>query len=231
MSIFAISDLHLSFGVNKPMDIFRGWSDYVDRIEKNWMSTVSKDDTVVIAGDISWGMNFDEALADLVFLNNLPGKKIILKGNHDYWWNTMSKMEAFFSENGLDSISILFNNAYRIDETIICGSRGWINDTSVQHNQKIVLRECGRLESSIKAGIKLRNNDEDILVFLHYPPVTKVASCNEIIDVLKRNDIKKCFYGHIHGDVSQYAFNGKMDGIDYTITSCDALGFNPMKIL
>lgn len=125
MSLFALGDLHLSLGEDKPMDIFSGWNDYVQRLEENWKNLVSDDDTVVLAGDISWAMKLEHTLEDFRFIHNLPGKKLLLKGNHDYWWSTKRKMDAFLQENSLDSIQILFNNAYRVDEYAVCGTRGW----------------------------------------------------------------------------------------------------------
>ena len=128
MSLFAIADTHLSFGTDKPMDIFGGWSDYTERLGKNWRAVVSDDDTVVIAGDISWAMKLEEAKADFSFLDSLTGKKLIIKGNHDYWWQTKKKLDLFLTENGFDTIEILFNNAYRVGDFTVCGSRGWFYD-------------------------------------------------------------------------------------------------------
>ncbi len=228
MALFAIGDLHLSFGTNKPMDIFRGWENYVDKIKENWENNVKPEDTVVLIGDTSWAMSFDDAVADFAFVNNLPGKKIILKGNHDYWWNTVSKMNKFFAENNFDTLNILHNNHFQYENYGICGTRGWINETEVSADKKVLLREAGRLETSLlsvkKAGL-------EPLVFLHYPPVYSVNINVEILDVLNKYSIKQCFYGHIHGRSCDYAINGVRDGIDFKLLSCDYIQFNPYKIL
>ncbi len=196
MSLFTIGDTHLSFGVNKPMDVFRGWVDYVDRLRDNWRELVQEDDTVLVAGDISWGMSLNEALPDLRFLDELPGKKIFIKGNHDYWWETKTKMERFFAENSITTISILFNNAYLVEGKALCGTRGWFYDTREAADEKIINREAGRLRTSIEAALKLEGEP---VVFLHYPPVYAGKECPEIMSVILEYGIKKCYYGHVHG--------------------------------
>ena len=153
MSIYAISDLHLSFGVDKPMNIFgKIWDGYEDKIKKDWKEKVNNDDIVIIPGDISWGMTLNEALEDFRFIDNLPGKKIILRGNHDYYFNTKTKVEKFFEENGLNSIQILHNNAYDLGNVILCGTRGWdkTENTSKEEDKKIIMREEGRLKLSLE---------------------------------------------------------------------------------
>jgi predicted phosphohydrolase len=225
MSIYAIADTHLSFGTNKPMDTFEGWNDYVNRIEKNWNKLVEEMDTVVLAGDISWAMNFEELKADFEFINKLNGKKIILKGNHDYWWNTLSKMNQFLEENGFDTISFLFNNSYEINGVSICGSRGWLFDSEEEHDEKVLNREVMRLVRSIESAAC-----EEKIVFLHYPPITTASKCEEILDVLIKNGIKKCYYGHLHGDAAKYALNENIEGIDFELISCDKLKFTPKLI-
>lgn len=228
MSLWVIGDTHLSFAANKPMDIFGGWDNYVERLSENWEREVSAEDTVVIAGDISWAMNFKEALPDFRFIHNLKGKKIILKGNHDYWWSTMSKMNGFLAENGFDSISILHNNHYAYGSFGICGTRGWINDDSEPADAKVLARETGRLEASVlsaeKAGL-------EPIVFLHYPPLYGNEYNLDILDVMYRHGIKKCFYGHVHGKGSDYAVNGERDGIDFRLVSCDYMQFCPYKVM
>ena len=154
MSLFAIADLHLSLGTDKPMDIFGGWSDYVTKLETNWQNKVRPEDTVVIPGDISWGMNFEQSKKDFEFINKLNGRKIISKGNHDYWWNTKNKMDKFFAENGFDTINILHNNHYSYDGYGICGTRGWISDNGEPADQKVLAREAGRLALSIESAQK-----------------------------------------------------------------------------
>ena len=225
MSLFAIADTHLSFGTDKPMDSFPGWNDYVDRIEKNWNKIVTDDDTVVIAGDISWAMNFDELKADFDFIERLNGKKIILKGNHDYWWNTSKKMNDFIELQRYKTISILFNNSYDIDGVSVCGSRGWLFDVDDEHDEKVLNREVGRLRLSLESAV----NDE-IIVFLHYPPVTTDTKCDEILNLLKEYGIKKCYYGHLHGIAAKKAIDDVVDGIEFRLISCDRLGFVPKRI-
>ena len=225
MSLFAIADTHLSFGTDKPMDSFPGWNDYVDRIEKNWNKIVTDDDTVVIAGDISWAMNFDELKADFDFIERLNGKKIILKGNHDYWWNTSKKMNEFIEFQRYKTISILFNNSYDVDGVSVCGSRGWLFDVDDEHDEKVLNREVGRLRLSLESAV----NDE-IIVFLHYPPVTTDTKCDEILNLLKEYGIKKCYYGHLHGIAAKKAVDDVVDGIEFRLISCDRLGFVPKLI-
>ena len=174
MSIYAIADLHLSFAVNKPMDIFTGWSDYVEKIEKNWKRLVSPEDTVIIPGDISWGINYSEVLPDLQWIDALPGKKIILKGNHDLWWDTMSKNEKLLRAHSLESITFLFNNAVEVENIAVCGTRGWFFDDVGNADKKVLLREVGRLQRSIDAA---RLTDKEPVVFLHYPPLTLLEEC------------------------------------------------------
>ena len=225
MSLFAIADTHLSFGTDKPMDSFPGWNDYVDRIEKNWNKIVTDDDTVVIAGDISWAMNFDELKADFDFIERLNGKKIILKGNHDYWWNTSKKMNDFIESQRYKTISILFNNSYDVDGVSVCGSRGWLFDVDDEHDEKVLNREVGRLRLSLESAV----NDE-IIVFLHYPPVTTDTKCDEILNLLNEYGIKKCYYGHLHGIAAKKAIDDVVDGIEFRLISCDRLGFVPKLI-
>lgn len=225
MSLFAIADLHLSLGVDKPMDVFPGWAGYVEKLEKNWRENVRPEDTVVVAGDISWGLDISEAKEDFAFLDQLPGTKILLKGNHDLWFSTKTKVEKFFAENGFSTLKILFNNAYEYGGRAICGTRGWMNDPI---EKKVLLRECGRLRMSLEEGKKF---GKEPLVFLHYPPVFGGGECYEILDVLLEYGIKQVYYGHIHGYSSGYAINGIRNGIDFRLISCDFVQFNPVKIM
>ena len=225
MSLFAIADLHLSLGADKPMDIFPGWAGYVEKLEKNWRENVRPEDTVVIAGDISWGLEIGETKEDFAFLDSLPGTKLLLKGNHDLWFSTKTNVERFFEENGFSTLKILFNNAYEYGDYAICGTRGWMND---QTDKKVLLRECGRLRLSLEAGKKLGKKP---LVFLHYPPVYGGGECYEILDVLLEYGIERVYYGHIHGYSAGYAINGIRNGIDFRLISCDYIQFNPIKIV
>lgn len=227
MALFVMADLHLSLSVDKPMDIFSGWQDYVSKIEENWQKKIKPEDTVVIPGDISWAMGLEQSLPDFEFLNKLNGKKIIMKGNHDYWWNTKSKMEKFFADNGFDSINILHNNHYEYEGIGICGSRGWINETSEPADKKVLAREAGRLTVSIESALKA---DLKPVVFLHYPPIYGTSLNYDMLEVLHKYNIKWCFYGHIHGSGSEYAINGCRDGVNYRLIASDFLQFDPMDI-
>lgn len=229
MSLFAIADLHLSLGVEKPMDIFSGWEGYLKKLEYNWNSNVTQDDTVVVAGDISWGMNLEEALKDFEFLDSLPGRKILIRGNHDYFFSTKGKIDKFFFENGFSSLNFLFNNSYEYCDISICGTRGWANisdeENSLQDNKKILQREAGRLQLSLDSAKKKP------IVFLHYPPIFCGDKSQEILDVLHKNNIKNVYYGHLHGKSCKYAIRGEVDGINYDFISSDYLNFNLLKIL
>lgn len=227
MSIFAIGDTHLSFGTDKPMDIFRGWENYEQRLEKNWKAVVGENDTVVIPGDITWGMTMDEALEDFKFLDALPGEKIILKGNHDYWWSTKRKADLFFEKNQIKTIKVLNNNAYKVGDFALCGSRGWFFDNTAQNDIKVLLREAGRLRTSIQQAEQLGGEK---IAFLHYPPVAGGEVCREIVDVLSEGGVKRCYYGHLHGPALSFAFNSEMFGIEFRLVSGDFLGFCPKLI-
>lgn len=227
MSLFTIGDTHLSFGADKPMDIFGGWQDYALRLEKNWRAVVAERDTVVIPGDISWGMSLEQALADFKFLDSLPGRKLIMKGNHDYWWSTMNKLTALFEQNDISTVSMIYNNAYRAGDFAVCGTRGWFYDAAGEADKKIVRREAGRLEMSIRQARILGGEP---IVFLHYPPLTCEQECPEIMDVLRASGVKRCFYGHLHGESARFALCGMYDGIKFELVSADYLGFCPKLV-
>lgn len=227
MSVYAIGDTHLSFSVDKPMDIFKGWDDYAQRIENNWQHLISNEDTVIINGDISWAMGLEQAEKDLEFLNKLNGIKIISKGNHDYWWNTITKMEKFCKEKGFDSIKFLHNNAYKAGEIAIAGTRGWFFDAEKDNVDKVMARECARLQRSIDEAKKLGG---EVVVFLHYPPVSTAKVCEPIMNVLKENNIERCYYGHLHGGAINGAINEVYDGIKFQLVSADYLNFCPLFI-
>lgn len=228
MALFAIADLHLSLGTDKPMDVFNGWNNYVSRLEKNWRAIVKKDDTVVIAGDISWAMKLEETYNDFAFINNLPGKKLFLKGNHDYWWVTRRKIEEYFAANNFDTLSIIFNSAQAVGEYAVCGTRGWYYDAETDADMKVLNREVGRLKASIEEALKFKLKP---VVFLHYPPVYGDTPCNEILNVLKEYNISKCYYGHIHGgNAAKKAVTGNYDGIDLKLIACDYVNFIPVLV-
>ena len=228
MALYAIGDTHLSLTSGKPMDIFGGgWAGYVDKLREGFNATVSQGDTVVICGDVSWGMSLEEARADFAFLDALPGgRKLLLKGNHDYWWTTASKMQAFFQENGFRTLDILHNNCHFYGETALCGTRGWFyEEERGEHSAKIFHRELIRLEASLKAV-----GEREKLCFLHYPPLYQGYRCPEILELLERYGVSRCFYGHLHGGSHRLAVTGRQGSVDYALVSADYLGFRPLKI-
>ncbi len=227
MSLFAIADTHLSLGTDKPMDIFKGWSGYVDKLKENWERAVTDSDTVVIAGDISWGMSLEGALEDFRFIDALPGKKIILKGNHDYWWTTRRKMETFLSQHEINTISFLHNNTVTVGNIAVCGSRGWFFDAEESADNKVLLREAGRLRTSINLA---KETGLEPVVFLHYPPITQNMVCEEIYNVLLETGVKRCYYGHLHGPSMTRSINSVRDGIEFALISCDFLAFAPKLV-
>ena len=228
MSLYTIGDLHLSLGTEKPMDVFGGrWENYVEKISDGF-SALTDEDLTVLCGDITWGMTMDEALEDFLFIDSLPGRKIILKGNHDYWWTTASKAKKFFDEHKISTIDVLHNNCFFYDDVAICGTRGWFYEESKndEHDKKIMNRECMRLEVSLKAA-----GDKRKFVFLHYPPKYKSYECPEILELLKQYGAEKCIYGHIHSAGCAFAFNGMLNGTEHMLVSADHLQFRPKKIL
>lgn len=238
MSLFAMADLHLSNSVNKPMDIFGSrWTDYMNKIKKNWSAVVTDEDTVIVPGDISWAIDYNEALEDFKFIEELPGKKLLGKGNHDYWWGTLSKNRAFLVNNGFKTIDFLFNNAYKVENYIICGTRGWYVDEKLHsasardaEYEKIVSREAQRLRMSLNEAVKLQTDNEQILVFFHFPPVFNSFVCQELVNILLEFNIKNCYFGHIHGVYSvPRSFN--YQGINFTIISSDYSNFLPMIVI
>lgn len=225
MALFAISDLHLSLGTDKPMTVFKGWDNYVERIETNWRKLISGEDTVVIPGDISWEMKLKNCAPDFGFIHRLPGKKIILKGNHDLWWESMTKMNAFLAENDFHSIRILHNNCYEYGDFAICGSRGWFYDDSA--DKKVLDREAGRVRASLAEAAK---TGKEPILFLHYPPLTVGSECEEIMSVIEEFSVRRCFYGHIHCGGRFSAFEGERRGTLFHCVSCDMMGFVPKRI-
>lgn len=241
MSLFVLSDTHLSLSSGKPMEVFGPrWEGYVRRIEENWRAVVKKNDTVIVAGDVSWGMSLEEAEADLRFLDSLPGRKLLGRGNHDYWWTTKAKMDRFFGEKGFTTLGILFNNAYKIDRFIVSGTRGWYYDKKTAPEgadfQKIVAREAGRLSLSLAEARKLRENAEKEgetgltdVAFFHFPPVFGDFVCRPLVDMLKEHGIKKVYYGHIHSAAFVLP-SFEFEGMEFSITSADHLAFTPRLV-
>ena len=228
MALHVIGDTHLSLSSNKPMDVFGGgWSGYVEKLQEGFSANVAEEDTVVLCGDLSWGMSLAEAREDFAFLNALPGaRKILLKGNHDYWWTTASKMNTFFKENGFDTLELLHNNCQLYGDVALCGTRGWFyEEDRGEHSAKIFNRELMRLEKSLQAG-----GEREKYCFLHYPPVYQKYRCEEIIALLHKYDVSRCYYGHLHGNSHRLATWGEQDGVDYRLIAADYLGFIPEKI-
>ena len=228
MSLYCIGDLHLSFGCDKPMDVFGGrWENYLDKLREGF-STLCQEDTTVLCGDLSWAMSLDEAREDFRFIHSLPGKKIILKGNHDYWWTTATQALRFLAEDGIDDIAFLNNNCRLYGETALCGTRGWSLDPGdgQEHDRKMLRRELMRLEASLKAA-----GDREKLVFLHYPPKLLTAEWTEAVELMRACGVKRCFYGHLHGAGCAQAFEGESGGIRFKLVSADHVCFIPQKII
>lgn len=225
--LYAISDLHLSLGSSKSMDVFPGWENYVELLDENWRKTVKENDTVVICGDISWALTLDESMNDFKFLDSLPGKKILLKGNHDYWWTSSKKILDFFRKNEFNSFKLLKNNCIEIENYCICGSRGWTTRIGDDHDIKMIDREIERLKFSINSA---KDSKLEKIVFLHYPPVYPNEK-SKILDFLLESNIKKCYYGHIHSQ-SFYGniYNRNINGLKCELVSCDYIGFKPRLI-
>ena len=227
MALYAIGDLHLSFEANKPMDVFgKLWTDYVEKLRKG-LAVICPEDTTVLLGDLSWSMDLDHAGKDFAFLNAIPGRKIILKGNHDYWWTTASKFYKFCEAQGFRDMYILNNNCYEYGDLAICGTRGWFfeEERGGIHDAKILNRELIRLETSLKEA-----GDREKLCFLHYPPVYRGYRCQPVLDLLHRYDVRQCWYGHLHSESHRLAITGDYEGIDFHLVSADYTGFAPVPV-
>ena len=233
MALYVLADLHLSQTADKPMDVFGAkWENHTEKILNNWQSTVLPEDTVVIPGDVSWGMNFCSSAEDLRFVHALNGKKIIAKGNHDFWWQTMRKLTAFTEKNGLDTVSFLHNNAYYEQGFIICGTRGWaLSETPSTADKQIITREAGRLRLSLECGEKLKEEhpEAETLVFLHYPPAYGELVCAPIAAVLEEYGVKRCYYGHLH-NIKAESLASRIGGARLYCVSADVINFKPMRI-
>ena len=228
MALYAIGDLHLCLGAPKPMDIFGGaWVGYMDKL-KEGLSIITEEDTTVLLGDLSWALDLPNAQADFAWINAIPGRKIILKGNHDYWWCTQAKFAKFCAEHGFENLHLLNNNCFDYESISICGTRGWFfeEERSGQHDEKVFKRELIRLEASLKAA-----GDLPKYVFLHYPPRYKGYECQEILDLLKKYNVLRCFYGHLHSASHRLAVEGLWDGVDFKLVAADYTGFKPIVVL
>ena len=232
MSIYVIGDLHLSFNNPKPMDIFgSNWANHTEKIKNDWLKKVKSDDTVLLLGDFSWAMNIKDAIQDFEYINNLPGKKILLKGNHDYWWTTVTSMKNFLKENNIQNVDFLHNNSFEIENKVFCGTRGWVlnpNEETVNAT-KMIARECNRLKISIDEAIAKYGNNKEIIVCLHYPPIMQANvfknETTPFMEVLKEYGIKRCYYGHLHGDSIKNAVEGLVDGVELKLISADGVDF------
>ncbi len=227
MALYAIGDLHLSLGAEKPMDVFGGnWVGYMDKL-KDGLSVIQPEDTTVLLGDLSWALDLSTAKEDFAWIDQIPGRKIILKGNHDYWWSTASKFYKFCEENGFSNQFILNNNHYEYNGWAICGTRGWFfeEERSGQHDEKVFKRELLRLEASLQSA-----GDLPKMVFLHYPPRYKGYCCDEILELLQKYEVRRCFYGHLHGPSHKLAMEGLWDGIEFRLVSGDFLDFQPFLV-
>lgn len=228
MALYAIGDLHLCLGAPKPMDVFGGaWVGYMDKLREG-LSVITEADTTVLLGDLSWALGLEEAKADFAFINEIPGRKIILKGNHDYWWSTAAKFHKFCEANGFTDMQVLNNNHFEYGDIAICGTRGWFfeEERSSDHDGKVFRRELQRLETSLKSA-----GEKQKYVFLHYPPRYKGYECREILELLERYEVRRCFYGHLHGPSHALAMEGLWDGVDFRLVSADKLNFRPFTVI
>lgn len=233
MAIYAIADLHLSFASPKPMDIFgKNWTNHDKKISKDWIESVKENDLVLLLGDFSWAMSLEDTYKDFKYLSNLPGKKIMLKGNHDYWWNSLKKLNEYVKENKFKDIEFLYNNSYEFEGQIIAGTRGWILTSNEDEDKKIINRELIRLELSINEGIKKYGKDKEIIVCMHYPPTNYYLLENsEFIKIMKKYNVRKCIYGHLHGESHKEAVESEVLGIELKLISADYLDFKLAKII
>lgn len=228
MALFAISDLHLDLNGDKPMDIFgENWFEHDKKIKNNWIEKIKEEDTVIIAGDISWSMKIQNGIQDLEWIHKLPGRKIMVKGNHDYWWVSVTKLNEMYED-----MKFIQNNFFAYEDYAICGARGWIcpgGENFSIHDEKIYKRELGRmrlsLENAEKAGFK------KFIVMMHYPPINDKSMDSGFVDIFKEYKVRFVIYGHLHGPSLLKAVKGEIDGIEYIITSADYLNFDPIKIL
>lgn len=230
MAIYTISDLHLSLGMDKPMDIFGdNWENHEKKIRSNWIKKVKENDLVLLPGDFSWATYIEDAKKDFEYLNQLPGKKLLLKGNHDYWWGSLTKMRKFLEENNFKNIDFIYNNSYLWENKIIVGTRGWSEQE--ESPEKIIRRENIRLQISLQDGITKYGEDKEIIVCMHYPPFTKYEEETlSFVKTMKKYNVKTCIYGHIHGEAGKDAIQGEINGIRYIMASSDQINFDLIKL-
>ena len=227
MALYVLGDLHLAFGVNKPMDIFGGrWEGYQEKI-RDGLSILKEEDTLVIPGDFCWALDLQQAVPDFAFLNGFPGRKLFVKGNHDYWWNTVSKFTKFCQEYGLENMYLLHNTCFFYGDLALCGTRGWFFEEEKEgtHDEKVFRRELMRLETSLKMA-----GEHSKLCFLHYPPRYRGYTCPEILELLRRYKVEACYYGHLHGDSHKLALEGEYNGTTCALVAADYVNFKPVRI-
>ena len=234
MAIYVIADLHLSLKHPKPMDIFGdNWANHEQKIREDWLAKVHENDLVILPGDFSWETYLKETDKDFEYLNNLPGKKLMLKGNHDYWWTTISSMRNYLKENNFENIDFIYNNSYEFENYLIAGTRGW--SVKEEGNEKMLNRECVRLELSLKSAVEKYGTEKEILVFMHYPPITasdlQQNQESDFVRIMKKYNVKRCFYGHLHSNSIKDAVEGNYFGIDFKLVSSDGLNFKLLKIM
>ena len=236
MALYTIADLHLSLSSEKPMDIFGSrWTDHTEKIRVRWNRLVTAADTVIMPGDSSWASSLEEAEKDLRFIDSLPGRKIIGKGNHDYWWTSMKKMNTFAKDSGFGTLSFLYNNAYQVESSVICGSRGWYLEPSLQNDRtidysKVISRERQRVITSLKSADALDPDRRfERILFLHFPPVFGGFRCEPILGVIQESGIRRCYFGHIHGDYTLPP-SFEDEGTEYILISSDYLDFVPLRV-
>lgn len=228
MALYALGDLHLSLGTDKPMDVFGGaWVGYLDKL-KQGLRILTQEDTLVLVGDASWSLGLQNAVEDFAFINAIPGKKLLVKGNHDYWWSTAAKFQKFCQEHGFSNLELLHNNCWFYGDVALCGTRGWFFEEDKQgtHDEKVFRREMCRLETSLQAA-----GDREKFCFLHYPPLYRGYRCSEILELLAKYGVRRCYYGHLHSDSHKLAIQGVVDGVEYRMVSADAVNFTPVLVL
>lgn len=228
MALYAISDLHLASTGDKPMDVFGDkWYKHHEKIKDNWDSMVKEEDTVLVAGDISWSMRMEDGREDLEFIHQLPGKKIFVKGNHDYWWTSITKLNSMYED-----MNFIQNNFFAYGDYAICGTRGWITPSASKfttHDKKVYDRELIRLTLSLDMAKKAGYSK--YIVMIHYPPTNESFQDAGFIDIFKTYGVEKVIYGHLHGYGLNNVFEGIKDGVEYILTSCDYINFSPKKIM
>lgn len=231
MKVYAISDLHLSTNVNKPMNVFgSAWDNYLEKIKESWQALVTEEDIVVIAGDISWAMKLEDAKADLDWIASMPGKKVFIRGNHDYWWKSPSSIRSLLPEN----MYLVQNDSIKLGNYIFCGSRGWTvpekKAYQKESDKKIFDREVLRMEMSIKSAVQKKKEGDIVIAMIHYPPFNSRAENNELTELFEKYGVEIVIYGHLHGQDGKFMLKHLKNGVEYYLTSCDIVKNKLVKI-